>query len=269
VRSALTGTSGVSWSVMIRDGNGEAIAEMDADRPLSTASIGKLLLLIEVARHLELGVLDHNAVLRRRDDLMVADSGLWQHLTCNELSIADLAVLVASVSDNLATNVLLDHIGLAAVAELGVGLELTHTGLHDFVRDHRRPEHPEQLSTGSAAELSRLMVDLGRGRVVAPGVSDQVLRWLVTSVDLSMVASGFGLDPLAHHQPDHGVMLWNKTGTNIGVRADTGLVQTPGSQLGYAVIANWDPQESDRRGDVLDAMHRVGVVLRSSSVARA
>jgi hypothetical protein len=54
------------------------------------------------------------------------------------------------------------------------------------------------LSWGTAGDLAALMSGLARGSVVSPAASARVDSWLATGVDLSMVASGFDLDPLAH-----------------------------------------------------------------------
>ena len=35
--------------------------------------------------------------------------------------------------------------------------------------------------------------------------------------------------------------LWNKTGTDYGVRADVGAVTSGGRTVTWAAIANWDP----------------------------
>lgn len=253
----------VDWSVMVKDNAGHPIAEHEASRVCATASVGKLLLLIEVARRMNRGVLDSTMSLTRRPDLLVADSGLWQHLGSDQLTVADLVVLVASVSDNLATNVLLDNIGLQALEDVATDLGLRETRLHDRVRDHRSPQDPPQLSSGSAAELSQLMFDLATGRVVGPAESTQVLGWLATSVDLSMVGSAFGLDPLAHAVADRGVSLWNKTGTNIGVRADVGLIEKNSTRCSYAVLANWDSDAVDERDAVLDFMRQAGHAIRA------
>ena len=75
---------------------------------------------------------------------------------------------------------------------------------------------------GRADELSDLMARLHRGDIVSPEVSARVLRWVAANADLSMVASAFGLDPLAHAEPDRGITLVNKTGTISTVRADVG-----------------------------------------------
>ena len=98
----------VSWSVMVRDVAGIPIAEHEPDLSQATASIGKLLLLIETARRMATGELTETQLVSRRDAIKVADSGIWQHLLVDELPISDVATLIASVSDNLATNALLD-----------------------------------------------------------------------------------------------------------------------------------------------------------------
>ena len=160
----------------------------------------------------------------------MADSGVWQHLSVDELSVGDLCQLIGMASDNLATNVLLARVGLAGVAASAAGLGLVRTGLHDRVRDVRLESDPPTLSTGSAGELVRLMIDL----------PPLVLGWLGNGLDLSQVAAGWGLDPLAHQDFDLGLRLVNKTGTDDGVRADVGVLTGPTRRIGYAVVANWD-----------------------------
>ncbi|GAA1499529.1 serine hydrolase [Dactylosporangium maewongense] len=246
-RNAPTGRgtdSPISWSVCVRDSGGQVVYDHRPDTVLSTASVGKLLLLIEVARALPLDL-----PCDRRDVEPVADSGLWQHLRTDVLPAHDLAVLVASVSDNLATNVLLHHVGLERVAALGHELGLASTALHDMVRDVRTAAHPPRLSSGTAAELSLLLHRL-------PGIDggERVLDWMRTSADLSMVASAFALDPLSHD----GLVLRNKTGTDDGVRADVGVV----NGCAYAVLANWPPDEATV-GEVLATMRELGDGIRA------
>jgi beta-lactamase class A len=243
---------GVRWGVAVRDAaTGEVLAAANPDLVLPSASVGKLLLLVAAAR------CDGDLLLRRDAVPPVADSGLWQHLRADALTLHDCAALVGAVSDNLATNVLLEHVGLDAVQRVADELGLRATALHDVVRDVRGPQHPPQLSSGSAGELSDLLARLHRGEVAG---SVQVLRWLAAGTDLSMVASAFGLDPLAHVDLDRGLLLRNKTGTDTGVRAEVGVV-TARRAHAYAVLASWDGP--DRRDDVLSAMRAVGEALRA------
>ena len=255
VDEVVAGTPGVRWSILIGG------ASHDAGRRLSTASIGKILLLAEVGRQIESGLLDPAELLVRKPELAVADSGLWQHLITGALPVADLAVLVAAVSDNYATNVLLDRVGIDAVAALTGTLGLRETSLNDRVRAGREPHHPPTLSNGSAGELAGLMAGIARRELVSPGVSERLDRWLATGTDLSMVASAFDLDPLAHTERDGGRQLRNKTGTDTRIRADVGFVWRGTALTTYAVLANWDA-DRDRTDEVMAAMRRLGAALR-------
>ncbi|HEV7205804.1 MAG TPA: serine hydrolase [Jatrophihabitans sp.] len=250
------GPAGVRWSVCLRDGVSTP-AERAADDVLGTASIGKLLLLAEVARR-DPSSLDRRVA--RCDAVPVADSGIWQHLRVDELSVHDLAVLVAATSDNLATNALIAHVGLDAVAACGRDLGLRRTSLLDVVRGFRDDTVPEQLSCGSARELAGFMAAVAAGQLVDASVSARLAGWLALNTDLSMVASAFALDPLAHTARDEpGVRLFNKTGTNSGVRGDVGHVSGAGGSMSYAVLANViDPALHPH---VLATMREVGDLL--------
>ena len=254
----------IDWAVSIRDAVGRELACRRGDHMLKTASVGKLLLLVEVARQRVAGELDGGCVLTRKPELTVADSGIWQYLRADELAIDDLCVLVASVSDNTATNALLQRVGLHRIGELAESLGLSRTALLDFVRDDRGANHPPALSTGSASELSGVMSRLSRRELISAPVSDRVNDWLATGVDLSMVTSAWGLDPLAHRYPDRKILLRNKTGSDPGVRADVGFIVRDAACFSYAVIANWDAGHDDYRDTVLSGMHAIGAVLRTA-----
>ncbi|MDT5228376.1 MAG: beta-lactamase class [Mycobacterium sp.] len=260
----VSASGGVEWAISIRDASGREVARTNADRTLNTASIGKLLLLVEVARKREAGELNGADLLGRDPELLVADSGLWQHLDVEKLSIDDLCVLIASVSDNVATNVVLKRVGLQAIRTLAESLSLVHTALLDYVRDRRGPDDPPTLSTGSASELSELMSRLSRQELLSPAVSEQVNAWLATGVDLSMVASALGLDPLAHTRSVRTMAIHNKTGADAGIRADTGTIGRNARRLSYAVIANWEPSGQDVADGVLSRMRAIGTILRTS-----
>lgn len=263
------GHDGVTWSVRVQGVHtGRVLLDRDPDTPLPTASVGKVLLLLTVAEQLTSGRRSASQPVSRSGAAPVADSGLWQHLTVDELPLADVARLVGSVSDNLATNALIDLVGLDAVDGLARTLGLTHTRLHDIVRDERTPDDPPALSTGNAAELVRLCRDIQLGRAVSVSASALVRDWLCLNTDLSMVAAAFGLDPLAHTDPDRGVQLWNKTGTNVGVRCDVGVLSSAADAepVAYAVLAGWTPSDvgDPVRDSVLDSMNAIGRLVRDA-----
>lgn len=262
VEDATSRTSNIAWSVCIRNGDGRELACFNHAASMEIASLGKVLLLIEAARQCEAGDLAGTEVLFRDPAFAVADSGIWQHLRTDRLPVDDLCVLIASVSDNIATNVLLKRVGFERLNALCAALGLTNTALLDYVRDHRGPDDVPTFATGSAAELSSLMSNIARNSLISPAVCEQLRTWLATGVDLSMVASAFNFDPLAHAGPDRGYSVHNKTGTDAGIRADAGTVCRDTNALSYAVIANWDARELGLRDTVLATMNAIGTRLR-------
>lgn len=256
-------TPGVRWSVCLRDAQTSAVlAAHDADRVQRTASVGKVFLLLEVARRLEDGTLDADEPLAWEEEEWVADSGLWHLMASRALPLGDLCWLVGAFSDNLATNVLLRRVGVDAVTATTHALGFTRSALLDRVREDRGPQHPPTLSRGTAAELSDLLARLHRDELVPPGVGARVRAWLAADADLSMTAAAFGLDPLAHRDPDRGLTMINKTGTISTARIDVGVVSGPTAELAWAVLAEWDPG-TDPRDDVLATMRRTGDLIRT------
>ena len=256
--------AGLQWSGAVVDADtGERLLEVNPDRVLKTASVGKLFLLVEIARQAEAGDLGLDEQIDRRTEDQVADSGIWHTLDADTMTIDDACRLVGAVSDNLATNVLIGRIGIDAIAATTYFLGYERSELLDRVREERGPAHPPTLSRGSAGELADLMARLCTGDVISAAVSDRVLDWIGLNTDLSMVAAAFGLDPLAHQDEDRGIVLRNKTGTIDTARIDVGLVSGGGRRLAYAVLANWDEAAPPAiRDDVLDAMGSVGGWIR-------
>src|SRR5688500_16361261 len=127
----------IRWSATVL-GNGEASSVLDelaSDDVLQTASIGKVFLLVATLDQIERGLLDGAERLTVEDVDRVADSGLLQFLDGQTMTVMDLCRFVGAVSDNLATNVLLRHVGLDRVAEMTAQLGVRRSALHDAVRD--------------------------------------------------------------------------------------------------------------------------------------
>lgn len=254
----------LTWSFCVLDADGQVLDEESADTVQSTASVGKIFLLCEVAERIADGRLDPDVRVERDPQLAVADSGLWQRLAQDSLPLVDACVLVAAVSDNWATNVLIEVVGLDAVATRAEALGCARSGLHDRVRDVRTLDDPATLSAGTARELAevarriRVAASGGEAGGISPEAARLVEAWLLTGVDLSMVAAPFRLDPLAHAEGP--VRLWSKTGTDDGIRADMGVAWSESDALSYAAIATWEPGD-DSLDVAFERMHEVGRVL--------
>lgn len=241
--------------------SGLTLVAIDDRIVLPTASIGKILLLIEVSARITTRDFAGYGILDKTPGDSVGNSGLWQRLQAPALPVSDLAVLVGATNDNLATNVLLRQVGLESVHARTESLGLARTALLDLVRDRRGPDDAPQLSIGSTAELAWLFSALSRGQIVDRVTSERVLGWLSLNSDLSMVANAFGLDPLSHRSNDHGIQLVNKTGTDAGVRSEAGLLSGSRAGIAYAVTVQFVDSGLATRLRVLEALRTFGYDL--------
>ena len=251
-----------TWSVAVVTPDGRELFGWQPDRVLRTASSAKVLVLVAAAAAVDDGRLALDEQLSRAAVAPVGDSGIWQHLRAESLAVEDVARLIGTVSDNLATNVLIDRLGgIGAVTAVATALGNHGVDLVDIVRDHRGPGDPATLSRGSSLGYAELFARLVAGAVGNEAVSERVLGWLGDGADLSMVASAFGLDPLAHTHADRGMRLAHKTGTDEGVRADSGVVTLGVNTLAYSCLVEFDDVERDT---VLRTMRAVGHAVRAA-----
>ena len=149
----------------------------------------------------------------RAEDL-VADSDIMGGLTpgVTTLTNRDLATMVVAVSDNSATNVLIDRVGMTNVGQLMSGLGLGHTQLRRKMMDLRAAaEGRENVST--PREMMVLLERLQEGKVVAGPLLEDFFRVLATNKD----------SWLPKRLPE-GVVIANKPGSLEGVRNDSGVV---------------------------------------------
>lgn len=261
----------VRWSVQVVDTATEKVlAEHEPDAVCETASIGKVFLLIEVARRLGDGRLRADQRIEIPAEHAVADSGLLYRMLDQRLTVHDAALLVGAVSDNLATNALISLCGLDDVRVTAVELGYRDTSLHDYIRDERTPEMPWTPSYGTARELADLMRRLGAHEIISPAVSTQVFEWLAADTDTSMLADAFLLDPLAHPDAEYqDILLRHKTGSTSFARIDIGWVQGPVATVAYAIAANWKDRPEDLRAPAIDSMRILGEAIRAHITGQA
>jgi len=156
--------------------------------------------------------LNDRYVVRAAD--IVADSSILGGLTpaVSSLTNRDLATIMVAVSDNSATNVLIDRVGMDNVVRLTESLGLAHTQLRRKMMDlQAAAQGRENIST--PREMMELLEQLYRGKVIAPPLLDDFFNVLATHKD-SWIPRDL--------PPD--LMIANKPGELEGVRNDSGIV---------------------------------------------
>jgi beta-lactamase class A len=119
------------------------------DRQFRAASTIKVPIMIETYREIERGALTLDDSYRLRDEDRIPGSGVLGHLHAGlELTLADLLYLMIAVSDNTATNLILDRVGLEAVNETMQSLGMKNSILGRRILGHLPKEgDPENWAT--------------------------------------------------------------------------------------------------------------------------
>lgn len=191
--------------------SGDRLTRLDTV-PFPTASTIKLTILYELFKQADEGRirLDETRTLDRRQ--AVGGTGVLVELGTPSLSLGDYATLMVLVSDNTATNVLIDVVGLDAVNARMRALGLTATKLRRRMMDLEAARRGDE-NVSTPAEIARLLEVIYTGEGLRPASRDAVLAMLKKRKSTPLTR---GLSP--------GVEVASKPGELDGVRVDAGIV---------------------------------------------
>jgi beta-lactamase class A len=171
-------------------------SELDTGRTLSAHddvqlpaySTIKVLLAAAFWRMVARGELDEAQPYRFEPGSCVGGSGLLRGLRhAAELSLADLMHLALVVSDNDATNIIAEVVGLERVDELAAGVGLTRTRMRRLMMDQDAVAAGRENLT-SAGDLAHLLEELVAGETLEPLVGERVFASLEMQEHLDGIA---------------------------------------------------------------------------------
>jgi beta-lactamase class A len=225
---------GVMGYVIVDLGSAERFERLP-DEVFPLASTIKLAILYELFKQADEGrlKLDEVRPLDRRH--VVGGSGVLNELAAPAMPLRDYAVLMVVLSDNTATNLLIDAVGMENVTRrmsaLGMkGLQLRRKMI-DIAAARRGDEN-----VGSPADLARLLAIIHRSEGLRKESRDAILGILRIAKPSALRD---GVPP--------GVAVANKTGTLEGVAADAGIVYV--SDRPYVFVATTTFLKSNAAGE--------------------
>jgi len=192
--------------------SGEEIGRLDR-QAFPTASTIKLAVLYELFRQVDEGrvAIDTPAPLDRTH--VVAGSGILRALGTPALSLRDHAVLMMSLSDNTATNVLIDRLGIPAVASRMQALGLGGIRLRRKMMDSAAAARGDE-NVATPREIVRLLRVLHTGEGLKAESAAGVVKILEVGAGGQIRR---GVPP--------GIEVLNKPGDLEGVRVDAAIVR--------------------------------------------
>jgi beta-lactamase class A len=196
---------------------------------MPAASTVKVLISAALWCAVEEGELDAARRIEVRDTPAPGGGGLLESLdAATALTLADLDVLMLAVSDNAATNALIDVVGLERVNALGARLSLDHTAVRRSMMDVAAVERGDDNVT-SAGDMAELMAVLGCADAVPARACRRVLHGLGQS---------HHTDVIARHLSRPGRVVACKQGMLDTVLHDVALVEDDGGRVAIAVLSS-------------------------------
>lgn len=220
---------------------------INADEPVRTASTIKLPIACAVAKFVADGRHAWSDRLTIRAEDKVSGSGVLADFSDGEsISLRDATTLMIIVSDNTATNLILDRVGGDPVNEYLASLGLERTRVmrkirgdgnqlkpaQGWTREGSRPENQRfGIGVSTPREMVRLLELLEQGKLVDRHSSQLVLQML----ERQQYKDGIGrkADPLR---------VVSKSGSLDALRSDVGIVYTAHGRVAMAITIDGLPQ---------------------------
>jgi beta-lactamase class A len=205
------------------------------DEVFAQASSIKITVLANLYLQAEQGRLKLTDLYTVQPSDLVPDSDIMNGLTpgVTRLTLRDLATMMVAVSDNAATNVLIDHVGMQNVNAMLDSLGLTHTRLRRKMMDlEAAKQGRENIST--PREMMNLLDAIYRGKVLNKESTADFFRVLSTNK-----ASFIPRDL----PPD--LKIANKPGELEAVRNDSGIVFVEGRPYVICIMTGYLRNERD------------------------
>lgn len=226
-----TGLDGVMGYAIVDLTSGDRVERLPS-AVFATASTIKLAILYELFKQADEGKLSLDTVRPLDRQQVVGGTGVLAELTAPAMPLRDYATLMVVLSDNTATNVLVDVVGMTNVTARMASLGLKDTKLRrkmiDLAAAHRGDEN---VSTPS--EIARLLEILYRGEGLKKESQEALLAILKKSKTTPMRR---GIPP--------GVAVANKPGTLEGVEVDAGIVYLQGRPYVLSVMTTYLTQNA-------------------------
>jgi beta-lactamase class A len=217
------------------------------DRKVQTASVIKVPLLAALFNQAAEHRLALEDLVACTDSNRVEGSGILQSLGAGlQLTLRDAAVLMIIVSDNTATNMLIDKVGVDSVNTYLRKIGLKETTLFKKVFKPASGPLPEEqkkwgLGVTTPEEMLSLLEKLYRKQILDPASCEDILSIMKQQTDRAQIPRylvGPGWEK---------VQIANKTGALDRVRNDVGIVFTP---TGDYILSLFAQESEDQKWTV-------------------
>jgi beta-lactamase class A len=213
---------GVAGYVFVDLTSGERIAHLERET-FPTASTIKLAIVYELFKQASEGRVKLDETLTLDRSKAVGGAGVLVEMGTPTLSIRDYAVLMVTLSDNTATNVLIDRLGMEAITKRMQGLGLAATKLRRHMMDSEAARRGDE-NVSTPDDLARLLQAM-------PAEGIELLKKPKESRLRRALPAGVGTA--------------DKPGELDGVRVDAGIVYVKNRPFVFCVMTTFLKDEAE------------------------
>ncbi|MBD2247031.1 serine hydrolase [Nostoc sp. FACHB-888] len=229
--------------------------DINGEKRFAAASTIKFPLLVALFQEIDAGRIKLTDKLVMRRDLRVGEAGTMKYKPIGtKFSVLQTATLMMTISDNTATNMVLDRLGGAArVNQRFRGWGLQNTAIKNLL-----PDIPGKNTT-SSKDLVRLAALVSNKRLLSTNSRNRVLGIMRRVKTNTLLPAGIG----------KGATIAHKTGTLRFIIGDAGIIQMPNGKSYLAGVLVQRPNHDRRAGDfVREVSRRVYNYLNQTTVSK-
>lgn len=229
---------------------------LDADKPVQTASTIKLAMLWTAMREIGLGHAAWDETITLKPGEAVGGSGVLHFFDAPlTLSLKDVATMMVIVSDNTATNLMIDRFTTKAVNDNMTALGLDQTWLYKKVSKPAVGPMPADqpkfgLGKTTARQISTVMEKIGRCDLNVPGqpAVDPARAQVACKAAIEMLRNQFYRDTIPRYletldNTEEGSGIASKTGSLNATRSDVAIIA---AKSGPIVLAIYTYDNADK-----------------------
>lgn len=228
--------------ILIADIESKDYVNLAGTDTFAAASTIKIPILVAFFQDVEAGKINLNQPLTITKESIAEGSGYMQYQPIGtKFSALKIASSMITVSDNTATNILIEHLGgKKALNQRFADWGLTTTQISDRLPDK------QGTNTTSPEDLSNLLLKIDRGELVSLTSRDRILAIMKQTERNTLLPQGLG----------NGATIAHKTGTLLSILGDTGIIYTPNGKRYIASVLVKRPDNDPQAESLIQEISR-------------
>lgn len=242
-RSGTAKKSGLDASYIFVEIDSGEYSELGSDRVLPAASTIKLPILIALFQDVDAQKIKLTEQLTISDRTIAGGSGdLRNQKPGTQVSVLVAATKMMTISDNTATNMLIDRLG----GKVALNQRFRAWGLKATTINQPLPDLAG-TNTTTAKELTRSILAIQRGKIVSEFSRAQIINMMSRTTRNTMLPKGLGA----------GAKIAHKTGDIGTLIADVGSIESPSGKQYLAAVLVKRPHNSPAGPELIRQMSKV------------